>query len=587
MVQLNKVVLEACKEGIVDFESKKFPSLDSTFSQMLKKAQETGNKDLESLAKLLMGIFSMYFQFAKGQPFGPLATWKNGRRTMLPEDLQKDELAKLEEIIQVSDNPEFVARISDVLWIRLRNPLYAKKAISAYSQSVDEDKDESWVPRSEWLKRATQIAMELGEKAQERKIIKKKLIDLFETSRTVCFTFGMDYWPSFLLKLFIENKLVDNWEELGDKAVEIAKGFPISPGCDAPRRYYGLASKCYQYANKPNKIKEMKLAIAKHWETEAKSFKTSQGCDGLNLAYRLEKAIHSYREAGEKEKAEELIHELKEANKLSLSQMKVISTHSIDATDLIKIADDLLKGKTGVAAIEGFTSLCKPFSYEQEKESAEKNLKEHPLQGLFDTKILTEEGNVSARVSGGTDDYENTLKAQIIRGYNLGQNLSGCSTLKRGIFLILQSGDSWKAAIKEIVAKSNFVPQDRINIYERAIVAGFEGDFVLFVHLIIPQIENSVRLIFSLNKFKITAVSSDGIQEERDLNQLLNDDNAEKIFGKDLVWEMRSFLIEKCGPNLRNRVCHGLVNSEDVDSSSSIFLLWITIYLLIGFQNKG
>lgn len=280
--QLEKRLLDACKEALVDVETKKFPLFDSSFSQQLKKSQETSDKYLESLMKLLMGIFSMYFQFAKDQPFGPLATWKDGRRTMLPEDLQEDELCKLEEIVQISDNPEFVARISDVLWIRRRNPLYAKK---------------------------------------------------------------------------------------------------------------------------------MKFAIAKHWEEEARSFQTPQGCDGLNLAHRLEQAIYAYREAGERKKAEELVYELKEANKLSLSQMKVISSPPIDATDLIKIADDLLKGKTGVAAIEGFAALCKPFSYEQEKRSAEKNLKEHPLQGLFDTKILTEEGNVSAKISGVTDDYENTLKS--------------------------------------------------------------------------------------------------------------------------------------------------------------------------------
>jgi len=464
MAQLEKRLLENCKEAIADFEDKKFPSLNSSFSQRLKNAQETGNKDLESLMKLLMGIFSMYFQFAKGQPFGPLAIWKDGRRTMMPEDLTEDELSKLEETLTVSDNPQFVARICDVLWIRRRNYSYAQKAVKAYLQSVDEDKDECWVSRSEWLKRATQITMELGEKAQERIIIKKKLMDLFDKSVKTCFTPGQDYWPSSLLGLLIENKLVDSWEKFGDSAIEIAKGFSISPGCDAPRKYYSRAAKCYAYADKPDKVKEAKLAIAKHWEDEAKSFKTPQGCDGFNLAHRLEKAIQAYREAGEKTKAEELVHELKEANKLTLSQMKVISSPPIDAAPLIKIADDLLEGKTGIAAIEAFAALCKPFSYKLEEESAKKNLKDHPLQGLFDTHILTGEGNVSAKIGGMTDDYENTLKAQIIRNYNLGQNLSACTTLKRGISLVLNSGNSWKGAVKELIEASKFVPKDRVDI---------------------------------------------------------------------------------------------------------------------------
>ena len=585
MAQLDKKLLEACKEAIAGVKTRKFFDFLSSFKLIQAKAKEAGDKELEEFMKLLWGVFSMYFQWGKEQPFGPLMSGPQGR-TMMPEDLTEDELIKLEEIVAVSTNPQFIARISDVLWIRRKNHLYAQKAVKTYLQSVDEDKDECWVPRSEWLKRATQIAMELGDKAQERQVIKKKLKELFEGSRKICFDAKQDYWPSSLLELLIENKLVDNWEELADEAVEIAKGFPMSPGCDAPRKYYEHAVKCYSSANKPDRAKEMKIAIAKHWEDEAKSFNTPQGCDGFNLAHRLEKAIHAYREAGEKTKAEELVHELKEANKMSLSQMKVISSPPIDAVPLIKIADDLLEGKQGLAAIEAFAALLKPFSYEHEKESAKKNLKDHPLQGLFDTHILTEEGNVAAKIGGMTDDYENTLKAQIIRGYNLGQNLSACTTLKRGISLILNSGDSWKAALKELLEASKFVPKDRVDIYERAIIAGFEGDLLVFVHLIIPQLENSVRLIFGTNKLKITSVLPSGVQREKDMNELLTDDNAEKIFGKDLLWEMRSLLIEQSGPNLRNRICHGLANSEDVNSASSIFLLWLTVYLLVGFRNN-
>lgn len=584
MNKLERHVLDECRKVIEAVENRKSSDFLSSFQQRRNAAKEAGDAELEALMKLLWHVFSMYFKFEKRQPFGPLTSLANGSRTMIPEDLQEDELCKLEELIQMSNNPQFIARICDVLWIRRRNYLYAKKAIESYLQSVEKDKDECWMPKSEWLKRAVQITRELGERTQEREIVKKKLMDLFEDSRKICFTPRQGYWPSSFLELIIENKLADNWEELGDKTVEIAKGFPISPGCDAPRAYYELAAKCYMYANKLGKVKEMKIAIAKHWEDEARSFKTPQRCDGFNLAYRLEKAIHAYREAGEKTKAEKLVHELKEANKLTIRQMKVISSPPIDALHLIKIADDLLQGKAGKEAIEAFAALYKPSSYEQERKSAEKNLKEHPLQGLFDTHILTEEGNVSAKIGGMTDDYENMLKAKIIRNYTLGQNLSACTTLKRGISLILNSGDSWKAALKELLEASKFVPEDRVDIYKRAIIAGFKGDLLLFVHLIIPQIENSVRLIFGMNKLKITSILPSGVQREKDMNDLLTDSNAERIFGKDLLWEMRSLLIEQSGPNLRNRICHGLMNSEEINEASSVFLLWLSIYLLIGFK---
>jgi len=586
MDALNKSLLEACKDAIEAVKNQGMADFLTVFRQRQDAAKTANDKESEEFMKLLWGVFSMYFQWGKDQPFGPLMTSARGR-TMIPEDLTDDELNKLEQTLSVTNNPQFVARVCDVLWLRRRNHLYAKKAVSAYLQSVDEDKDESWVPRSEWLKRATQIALELGEKAQERRIVRDKILNLFEESRKTCFNAKQDYWPSSLLELLIENKLVDNWEELANEAAEIANGFLVSPGCDAPRKYYEHAATCYSYANKPEKVKEAKLAIAKHWEDEARSFKTPQDCDGLNLAHRLEQAIQAYREAGDKKRAEELIHELKEANKISLGQMKVIKSPTIDAGPLIKIADDLMQGKKGIEAIEAFAVLHRPFNYDHEKTSAEKMLKEHPLQGIIDTHIIAEEGNVTAKIPGMTEDYEGSLKAQIIKSYNMGQSLSACTTIKRGIDLFVQSDESWKDAIKELVGKSVFVPKDRADMFERALISGFDGDYLTFTHLMIPQLENSIRMIFGLNGLKTTSVSSSGVQEERDLNKLLNDPNAETIFGKDLAWEMRSLLIEKCGPNLRNRVCHGLINSSDINSNLSLFLLWLSICLLVCITKRG
>ncbi|MEK6967403.1 MAG: DUF4209 domain-containing protein [Nanoarchaeota archaeon] len=581
--RLDKRLIESCKEAISDVESKKNPDFLSSFSQRHEKARESGDKELEGVMKLLWGAFSMYFQFTTGEPFGPLGNSTQGR-TMIPKDLTEENLCNLEEILQISDNPEVVARISDLLWLRRTNHLFAEKAIQSYLKSVDEDiANEQWVPKSKWLKRATQITMELGKRAEEREVVKKKLLYLFEISRKNCFNPQQDYWPASILNLIIENKFADNWEELGDKSVEIAKGFHVSPGCDTPCEYYKLAAKCYTYAIKPQKVEDVKLAVAKHWEDEARCFNTPQGC--FHLAHFLKKAIHAYREIEMKEKAEELIHEYKEANKVAVSQMKCIK-RKIDVTQLIKTADDSLQGKNGLAAITAFISLYNPCSYDKQKISAENSLKQYPVQAILTKSIITPEGNVSENIAGMLKNNEERIQSEIINQYNLSQNFVASTILKQGISIILKSDGTWKKAIKELVNKSKFVPKDRADVYERSIIAGFEEDFLISTHLIIPQLENSIRVIFALNKFKTTSVLPLNVQKEKNLNELLIDVNAEKIFGKDLLWEMRSLLIEQSGPNLRNRLCHGLMDSNSVNSPMSIFLLWLTLYLIIDFESK-
>lgn len=47
-------------------------------------------------------------------------------------------------------------------------------------------------------------------------------------------------------------------------------------------------------------------------------------------------------------------------------------------------------------------------------------------------------------------------------------------------------------------------------------------------------------------------MNAKGIQEERDLNTLLMDEGAQSVLGEAIVWEMRSLLIERTGPNLRS-----------------------------------
>ena len=166
MPKIDKRFIDVYNEIEGDIASAKFPDCLSAFRAKQDFAQKDGDKELEEFMRLMWGVFSMYFQFSKDEPFGPLMTSSKGS-TLMPNDLTEEELLKLEELLGVTSNPQFIARISDILWLRRKSHKFAQKAVSAYLQSVDEDKDECWVPRNEWLKRATQIAMQLGAKSKE------------------------------------------------------------------------------------------------------------------------------------------------------------------------------------------------------------------------------------------------------------------------------------------------------------------------------------------------------------------------------------------------------------------------------------
>ncbi|MGH9459924.1 MAG: DUF4209 domain-containing protein [Vicinamibacteria bacterium] len=555
---------------------------DGAFAKRAKEAAAAGDEDLATSLRLLGNVFSMYFQFGAEGPFGPLAVFPNGRRTFLPEDLSPEQAGQLEELVDACDDPVFVARVADVLWIRIRKHEYARTAIRAYLESANREID-SWVPTRDYLKRAAQIAMGLGTKAPERRIVKEKIETLFERDRSECFTPDRGYWPAALAEILIENRLVANWERLGDECVAIAKGFPVRPGCDEPRRYYDLAATCYERARLPAKAEDAKLAIARHWEAEAAKFRTPEGGDGFQIAHRLERAIEAYRKAGgQQAKVAELMGELRRANELALSQMKPIGV-PMDVEPLILEARRAMAGKAGRAAIEAFARLRAPAPYAAVREDVLRQSKAHPLSAMISTKVMVPEGNVAATVPGMLEDEEAKLQAMVVQAYAMRHDLAGATLLEEARSIVVSSEAAmWKAAVRELVEGSTFVPEDRRSIYERALVAGFEGDKMLFSHLVVPQLENSLRRVFREAGLQITSMDAQGVQEERDLNQLLRMEGAKDVLGEDLLWETRSLLIEKTGPNLRNRLCHGLLGDSDFERPAGNTLLWLTVFLLLG-----
>jgi len=581
MGKLSSEQIDICKEVIADYENGKYESILSSIEAKQKQAKEAGQAAVEEILGLLWGIFSMFFHFPAGQkhPFGPLATFTDGSRTMLPEDLSEDKLLLIEELSQTFQNPEFSARVYDILWIRKKHHQYARKAFNAYLELIRGKKGTTvWPTLRNWLKRATQIALDLGDKAPERTTIKTRLNELFEDSKAIYKSAELRYWPDAILDIIYEYKLSDNWEELGNKAKEIAESF--NDQYDEARAYYENAAKFYRRAGNSDKERNSKLIIAQLWEKEAQAH-----TDSFLKADRFEHAIEAYRNVGgESEKVEQMIRELKEAKQQMVSQMKPISV-PVQTSGLIKVAEDALAGKKGIDALQAFVSIFPPQSYERAKKKSEESLQEHPLQSLIRHSVVTSEGNTAANLPGMHDNNgQDRINAEIIRSYNLGQGLIGSTTLKKAVDLITTNDPDWEKVIRDFISDSEFISEDRVGLYEKAIIAGFKGDMVTFIHMVIPQIENSIRLIFYKNGLKTTKALPSGVQRERDLDDLLGDPNAETIFGKDLLWEMRSLMIEQAGPNIRNRLCHGLMSESDFHSPYSIYLLWLALVLIAAFK---
>lgn len=137
-----------------------------------------------------------------------------------------------------------------------------------------------------------------------------------------------------------------------------------------------------------------------------------------------------------------------------------------------------------------------------------------------------------------------------------------------------------------LVDNNPFIPEGHEGIYLRGIQAGFSGDWLVAMHLLIPQLEASIRYVLQQHD-EITSTMRDGIQQEQDINQLLTRPEVLEIFGADLIFDLRGILIERFGHNLRNDLAHALIPEGGFYQPASVYFWWLCIRLCwTGFWSK-
>lgn len=141
-----------------------------------------------------------------------------------------------------------------------------------------------------------------------------------------------------------------------------------------------------------------------------------------------------------------------------------------------------------------------------------------------------------------------------------------------------------KDLIAEMVIRceSPFIPKDREHLFIEGIYCGFQNNFILASHLLIPQIENSLKHIIELNGRNATKLAEE-IQNDNTLGSILGtEENGKMLDGicdRDLLLELNSFLVDGNSTNFRNRICHGLTSPFETNYYG-IYLWWLVLKMI-------
>lgn len=196
------------------------------------------------------------------------------------------------------------------------------------------------------------------------------------------------------------------------------------------------------------------------------------------------------------------------------------------------------------------------------------------LELFAENKKLNQKGNIIGNSIGDHSVIND------IRFYHRERSIVYITTLKHIIDRHKKVNINWVSGLLNFT-KSRFIPEDRIEIYARGIHEGFENNFIVSAHILMPQIENSIRYIAEQNGISTTKTAEE-LQHENTLGGCL--EKIKEITNQDLFSELKDFLVDMGSTNFRNELSHGLMDSFPLHHYGQ-YLWWLSLKMIFQTNN--
>ncbi len=612
-----KIVNEQGKVNYID--------LYDAFCKKAEQAKKEGKKENSEFYMFLTQIFLIYFvKDNPKQPYAAMMNFNKGRTAIITDFTEKN-LNVIKSLIGKSNISFVDARFADILWLRYRKREFADIAFDNFinhtkhvtkllnaRKKVDSSKpnDNAFLYSSgeESFERACQIWNQLGKPKEQFKDIFVSLKDIVD--------FNMEESPYIFrinfLKIFVKYNIYDSIESLEEKKTWLSECKKLSfqliskNKFERARNYLEIAIEMTKSINDEEGVKELKRRCVDSYVTQARNLRES-GIDAIVLIEPYENAIKACKNHGGLKKLIDELHS--EMNEISKNIKFKKYSIKMDVTPIVKKTQKFVQEnvKSDKDIIEIISAMAEPPKKEDLRRSVEQVAKESRFSHLTSKKILNEKNRIIARsLPINTSDKEGRdegIRSEMIMRCSQHINLRGLSSIELARKKLENRADS--DIFKSLVEKNPFVPTGREQIFIDGFKAGLKGEYLVCTHLLIPQIENSIRIILErkglLPKLKeerkkhkeqkeqsYIQNQNDFIQEEHNLNKILYYPDAKTIFtifGEDMVFCLQALLVEKYGGNYRNKLAHGLIEYSDFFNGWSNFLWAMTIRLCYFFQS--
>lgn len=561
------------------------------FRDFRTSAEASEEKQHLAALSLFQKITSYIFNLQDiTNPLDHMASWfEEGRRTGTghPQQLTSEELEYLSEVIEQIQDAELKARLADILWVRkfksqARKPLdWARLAIDTYMESAKTLLGpENWFESKQRSERALQIALQLRDAGKEQL---QMILDSIDTFLARYMTSDKDEVKSMFVALLVKYKLYKA-EHLGDLEDDAQRAFEQLNFGLAKRVWKNVAEIYAQQHEVP--LKKAALIKAAYCMVEESKLK-ARGNELLPAIAILKDAIDDLiRLELDKHKLEEL-HILLLDFQSRWSQSAPIVEFRTEKAPMERAFQDIhqqLENKSVLEALIILSLNCQFLNKDHLSEMVADHSKSYVFSQFARTFHTTKKGKVLNELMGdGGKDSETTqhiLNSRLNQQARYHFQVIGLA-LQAGADKILEDHYVTADDFLPIVLNNPFVPKGRESIFAQGLYYGLIGDYLLSSHLLIPQLENSFRGLLEAANVPTSRLAIHQPQTEHSFEKTINHPKMKELFPDDVVFTLMSLLsnVDSSGTNLRNELCHGLLDTGHFNSPYHVYAWGLALRL--------
>ena len=491
-------------------DAKYFDDYSFKFADLCEENFRNGNLKASKVFYLLRNACSMILKPGSlNEPYEAGHIWDNGRPAIL-DDFTEQDLEFFESILDEITDCRLKSRIVDILWILKspKNTKFLEIATNEYSKISLEPSSLNQF-KIDAFERAIRLSQLSKITKNQYAKISDKILECFNKAEPTDQYYRLRM--SYLLDIAKLDKKLQS--SVAEKLENFADTFAEEEEFMAAIDYYQESQKWYKKLKNSRKIAETTLKIANILIEKAKEIGAISSKIDLEQALKELRSIPAKdrNELGIDQKIDEIHKLIEQKNQDIGSEMSLIATDKIDISRYKNNAKLAVKGKQLSEAVLCLANITANPLYEDIKKSSEKLLKK-PLFSNFITQIYVDAGGRKLSQITTKDDR---LKHEMYQQYHIHVELTVDCSILPAFWQILEEHRVSMRCIYNICKNSSVVPADRVDIWAQGLYYGFDRDFLVSSHLLIPQIEHLARILLQQEKIPTTTIDECGVESEK------------------------------------------------------------------------